>query len=438
MPERFEAYLARVCAEIRWKRAHPILRRELRTHLEEQKADCLAAGMTEAEAENEAIRQMGDPVLVGRELDDIHRPKTQWGLLCLTALLAVLGTVFRLHISGQYGTLWVLFCLAISIAALLCGTFFNYHALGRYAGPLCLVILAVGCLSLAFPYAVMNGRAWPTAYVAQLFPLAYALGVYALRDRGWGGFAAAALLAVPFAAVGCRIPSFSMVLAFVLSAAATLFWAVSRDWFRVRKSRARTLIAGAFVLLAAFSLLLLWRSGRLLLVLHPELDAMGTGYQGVALREALRAAAVWGPTAADVRPFAGSATDHILTEIVLRLGLVPAILLCLSLLALFAVTLVKCLRQRNGMGGALALSAAFTIGVRMLLNLTAFTGIVLFEADCPFLSGNFHSVIDMALMGLALSVFRQAELPEPCRDGAKTSAGTGVRRQDGTLTVRFR
>ena len=41
--------------------------------------------MTEDAAQAEAVRQMGDPVALGTDLDRIHRPRPQWGLLCAWA-----------------------------------------------------------------------------------------------------------------------------------------------------------------------------------------------------------------------------------------------------------------------------------------------------------------------------------------------------------------
>ena len=66
MDEKIRAYLELAAAQIRWKRARVALMEELETHLLEQKATCMADGMEEAEATGEALRQMGDPVTVGK------------------------------------------------------------------------------------------------------------------------------------------------------------------------------------------------------------------------------------------------------------------------------------------------------------------------------------------------------------------------------------
>lgn len=95
MSERFDSYLSQVDAQIRWARVRPALRRELMGHLEEQRDTCLADRMDESSAELEALRQMGDPVLIGRQLDAVHRPQPQYVPLLLAAVLAVCGMLIR-------------------------------------------------------------------------------------------------------------------------------------------------------------------------------------------------------------------------------------------------------------------------------------------------------------------------------------------------------
>ena len=89
--KRMEQYLRQVEEQIRWKRARTAVTRELRQHLEDQREACLAAGLSPEEAEAEAVRQMGDPVSVGQELNRLHRPRPQWGLMALTLALAAVG-----------------------------------------------------------------------------------------------------------------------------------------------------------------------------------------------------------------------------------------------------------------------------------------------------------------------------------------------------------
>lgn len=96
-----QAYLDTVAAQIRWKRARAMVTWELARHLEDQRSAFAAAGY--ANAEQLAVEEMGDPVSVGVDLDCIHRPKPQWGLLALTILLALTGVLLRIGLTASWG-----------------------------------------------------------------------------------------------------------------------------------------------------------------------------------------------------------------------------------------------------------------------------------------------------------------------------------------------
>ena len=95
MAETIREYLDTVQEQIRWKRARPVVVRELEQHLTDQRDAFLEEGSAPEEAERLAVEEMGDPVSAGTELDRVHRPKPQWGLLATTLALALLGGFMR-------------------------------------------------------------------------------------------------------------------------------------------------------------------------------------------------------------------------------------------------------------------------------------------------------------------------------------------------------
>ena len=102
MPEHdtIQAYLETAGEQIRWGRARQIVIPELRQHLEDQRDAFLAEDREDAE--RLAVEEMGDPVSVGAELDRIHRPKPQWGLLALTVAFALAGAVLRVWLTAVW------------------------------------------------------------------------------------------------------------------------------------------------------------------------------------------------------------------------------------------------------------------------------------------------------------------------------------------------
>ncbi|MFB9325695.1 permease prefix domain 1-containing protein [Paenibacillus aurantiacus] len=72
-------YLDQVCAHVRSKEMHAEIRLELLTHLEELAlsfAEEAEEPNTDAAVE-QALRRMGNPELVGRQLHAAHKPKPE-------------------------------------------------------------------------------------------------------------------------------------------------------------------------------------------------------------------------------------------------------------------------------------------------------------------------------------------------------------------------
>lgn len=84
-------YIQTVTDQIRCKRALPLVTKELEDHIEDQKCDYMTEGMEPSEAEEAAVLEMGDPVEVGIEMDQIHRPKMAWKMIGLIAVLNLAG-----------------------------------------------------------------------------------------------------------------------------------------------------------------------------------------------------------------------------------------------------------------------------------------------------------------------------------------------------------
>ena len=95
-------YLEIVSAQIRCKRAIPYLKEELEDHIQDQKDAYIAEGLNSFEAEMRAVKEMGDPVETGVQLDQIHRPKPEWKLIIGTLLMSFIGIGIQLLITKCY------------------------------------------------------------------------------------------------------------------------------------------------------------------------------------------------------------------------------------------------------------------------------------------------------------------------------------------------
>jgi len=94
-PSKITEYLEAVRQQIRWKKAQSPVLEEINNHIIDQKNAFVIHGLSEEAAIDRAIAEMGDPIVVGGQLDRAHRPKLiDIGTIILGILLVlgILGT----------------------------------------------------------------------------------------------------------------------------------------------------------------------------------------------------------------------------------------------------------------------------------------------------------------------------------------------------------
>ncbi|MCL2099309.1 MAG: permease prefix domain 1-containing protein [Oscillospiraceae bacterium] len=76
--DKVKKFIEQVCAQVKAERVHSLLSYELAAHIEDQREAYIKSGISAEEAEELAVEQMGDPVQVGEELNQIHKKKFDW------------------------------------------------------------------------------------------------------------------------------------------------------------------------------------------------------------------------------------------------------------------------------------------------------------------------------------------------------------------------
>ena len=246
-PETIRDYLDTVTAQIRWKRARAAAVRELETHLEDQRQEFQTEGHPPEEAERLAVEEMGDPVAVGTDLDRLHRPRPQWGMLAVTLALLLVGSFLRYALT-RVGEPWYdldPFRCALSAAAgaaALMGAYFLdvsrllYRARWVYMGA-----IAAGVLCPLFSPNV-NNASYFTRYIVLLYPAVYALWLYDCRGKGWRGLLAAVAGGLPLTLICLAAPFMQGMVLLLVIGCFLLLLAVRMDWFTV--PRRQELAAG--------------------------------------------------------------------------------------------------------------------------------------------------------------------------------------------------
>ncbi len=118
-----EEYIDNVKKEIKWKRAGNVVTAEIMDHIDDLKTCLLEEGMPEKEACKEAINEMGDASMVGKMLNDVHRPKYNWYIVSFICVLAIFGFLIT---KATYWPFWSIFPLIIGVACMILISVIDY------------------------------------------------------------------------------------------------------------------------------------------------------------------------------------------------------------------------------------------------------------------------------------------------------------------------
>lgn len=97
-------FLNSVCEQIKYKPIRNTIAEELKSHIEDKKEELIEMGQNEEEAEKNAVEQMGDAEIIGKELNKVHRPRLDWKLLIILVVLLIFGFVISYIITENEHT----------------------------------------------------------------------------------------------------------------------------------------------------------------------------------------------------------------------------------------------------------------------------------------------------------------------------------------------
>lgn len=432
---RIEEYLQTLTQQIRCRKAHPMIRREYRSHIEEQMEEFIRCGMDRQEAEQAAVAQMGDPVEAGVALDSVHKPKLCVSVMITVLALTVAGIVMQAvlfagsdnaYIREVYlGRSIVYNLIGLCIMALVCYVDYSFlykHTIWLYAAWLVLMFLLV----FASEHMWISGFSWMTyqslcyQLTALFYPLAGVI-LFRCRRQGIQGFCKAAglmllaLLAFLYTGkVTGRLEGYVILL--VLSG-----FAFFKGWYG-RRGAFKAVVLWAAGILAPVCYVLWMLSGnqhvpayravRIKAFFHPESDATGAGFMTMQIRQLLSHMTLIGHAKNLEIALPNAHNDFILISIFAYFGVAVGVFVCGLFLFFFVRVFYITWKQKNQMafmvGMACALELLLRGGIYMLSN---FGVSPVAQMSLPFMSfGLLSSVGNAILTGLLLSIYRYEDV----------------------------
>jgi len=236
---KIREYLETVCHQIRCKKFHAEISEELENHITDQKDAFKAQGIDDDDATLRAIEQMGDPIIVGTELDRTHKPKPEWSIIALTFLLLAAGTIIRFFTPQQAVNGLDLFYrqlifTIVGIGFMTLCYYIDFTFIGKHPKSIFWALFTLTILITAITSPI-RGILVYTSYLLLLFPTALAGIAYSMRNKGYLGIIYYELFfALPFA-ISIMLPSLTISILLGLSSLLTLTIAIFKNWFVWRK-----------------------------------------------------------------------------------------------------------------------------------------------------------------------------------------------------------
>ncbi len=414
-PGRMREYVDTVCGRIRFRDLHPQIRLELEGHIEDHRHDLIGNGMAQEQALDQALKRMGDPDALGKQLDAANRPPLEWSLLMLAGFLLVVG-LFTLHtieshelIPHQIFARSVVFAV-LGVVVVGITTLLDYRRILPLSAHI--YALSAGSLALArFTAGPGNGihLGFATVSPVALAPYFLLIGLAGMFTRwkwersSWHIWALALLLLtvlfMTIPAMGAMI--LYIVGFFILMAASGATW------------RRMVQVGAAPVALIARTILAHpYRWTRMAGFLHPGSDPLGSGYLHLQIREAIRSAGWWGQGANLSSVFVPEPhTDFIFTFIVHAFGW-GAGLVILGLATALVVQLARtAVRSKDRYGRLIAIGLASILLVQQVWHILMTVGWApVTGMGLPFVGyGGSLTLMNMLALGLILSVHRRRD-----------------------------
>ena len=423
-------YINTVLEQVRCKSVHEPLKQELEAHIDDQTEAFVQVGLPESEAEEEAVKTMGDAVETGILLDSEHRPRFPLSAAIIALLLMFAGLAARLLIRDSFyyfneRSSYAVRSIPLAVAVMAVCYFMDYTIFVKfpkraYIAFFCILVVTA---HLRYFYMVLPFYTYSTAirffFFGALLLAPFTCGfVWSMRGKGFGGFVLTCILmTVPAMFCAFRVPCTSAAVLIGISALAVMTFAVKNDFFRLKKTAAYLFMyipAGiAFIglIMLKFELPQYIRAR---VNKNITFGFMAEYEPFYAVRLMLNGSRLFGESASPLYELPAPASDHLITAVIIRFGLAAGIAMSLVLLSLPVIVLFKTKSIKNIFGRMVS----FSIGIVFLFETASYIlanfGITTSVESVivpPFMTASLsNSISSAALLGIFMSAYRTKDI----------------------------
>ena len=438
--DEIKQYTRLICDQIRYKKVHDIISEEIENHIIDQRDAFIDQGFDEATATDKAIKEMGDAVIVGSELDRTHRPKPEWSIIFLTIFMLFVGLSVNFFVGMASASPELFFQrfaigMVLGIVCMVVAYFVDFTIIGKYS-----IALFISLAIITFIFMISSRHIHPQIAIIPLtgertwlyipvlgsisanalmllFPMLYSGIVYTMRNKRYRGI----ILCGIFYLIPISFGSATISNIFMYTSVCLILLSISicKGWFNVNRLYGMLLVFIPVVAVIISQVPALMQSSRFQVLLDPHIAPMSAGFNAIVIRDVLNGANFIGQGYFhnDIYTWLfGFNTYSVIVYLVHRLGWISAIGIFLIMSILIARGLYLCFKQKSILGQLVSVSVLLTFTMQILTYMFANLGFPLFHHNTlPFISlGKNALAINLTLVGVMLSVFKTNNLVQKC------------------------
>lgn len=403
-------FTAKVCEQIRFKTAHYAVKEELETHIDERVYDYIAEGFDKQEATVKAIQCMGDPVELGSQLNKIHKPYTEWTVICSIILLSLFGAGILFFIGdlpfgngsifGQRQIIYTVLGWGLLVAII----FFDYTKLNAINGKIFILGLLLTFITVLFGtvdsgllYLRVGIISFRTVSICNfMFMIAIIVELNKKRGEGIAGFIKIGGLCTIALTTLVINRNFNLLFSMLIVYAIIFTISLRKQHFHIQQ--------GWLYLSITYGIMLI---SLLVLTLHmlPRDDIQFKSYlinsQWIGESIFLNANG-W-------VHLPENWTDYFFTIIIAHFGRITGYAL-ISVFFIFLGTMIfKSIKVKNCLGFYLAIGSSLYLLINFIINILSCLGLIgKVTSSLPFVSfGTTDYITNILAAGLFLSIWRR-------------------------------
>ena len=393
MDDKVQKYIKAICSHIKWKNYHLAIKSELQNHINDSISDLTKQGISEEEALNLTLQNMGAPDILGKQLNEAYKPECNKMLIFTVLFSITIFSIFEyfsiLKVTGEY--LYILKIISSIIVGSLGGflLFMNDWSSGnklhRFT-TIAFISIAVFCV--VFDFVDFSNKAIIINGMLLLFPLLSCCFIDRVKNKKMIGlFFTMFIFTIPIF-LSYYLQAFASMIVLSISVWIVLILIIKNNWLDIkRKEFMYVFVSLPYLCVVLYSII-------------SKIDNIQLNMKGFFVKEIIKKSIMFGRGSSELINYNGI-IDYPITLMIANYGYIILIAYFLFFTFLIFEIIKIYNRQQNFVARLLIISVMTSLIIEFVFSVLLNLGVPLAKGIAvPFLNFNFGIIIKVIQLGL--------------------------------------